>query len=94
MGMLFRDISLIPFITLTDALPTEQYSLDGIPIHLSIGIAFVCDSGAGAGGAEEMPALVTDSDTSLSSDSESSGKSDSERSSDAISDDSADGRAP
>jgi hypothetical protein len=93
--MSFRDISLIPFITLTDALPTEQFSLDGIPIHLSmIGIAFVCDSGAGAGGADEMPALVTDCDTSLSSDSASSGQSDSEPSSDASSDDSADGRAP
>ena len=67
----------------------------GIPIHLSkIGIAFVCDSRAGAaGGAEEVPALVTASETSLSSDSESSGQSDSYSSSDASSDDSADRRA-
>ena len=35
-GMSFRDISLISFISLTDALPTEQFSLDGIPIHLSM----------------------------------------------------------
>jgi hypothetical protein len=34
--MSFRDISLISFISLTDALPTEQFSLDGIPIHLSM----------------------------------------------------------